>query len=245
MKKYVLLLSLLVPFAALAQEEPIVTDRPTQTPAVAIIPAGNILVEAGFVREVTTPELFTYTLPNVLLRYGVNEYFEIRFQQDYLLAERFAGNESGFNSLKIGVKIKLADGEGWKPQMSFLGNVTTTTGENPFKNQFVSSDFSFVFANTLSDKVSLGYSIGLINGEFGFDTSLYTVVLGYALMDNLTVFVEPYGFGIVDSGPMDHRFNAGLMYLLKPRLQLDVSGGIGLSDTSPDNFLGLGIALGF
>ena len=245
MKQFFLVVALLTMLSCYAQEEPIKTDRPTQTPSSSIMPSGRFLVETGVVREITTTELYTYSLPSVLLRYGINEFFEIRFQQDYIFADRVQGDESGFSSLKIGVKMRLADAEGWKPEMSFLGNVTTTTGQNTFKNQFVSSDFSFVFSNSLSQKLTLGYSIGLINGEFGFDTSLYTIVLSYSVIKQLTAYIEPYGFGIIDSGPVDHRINTGLMYLLKHNLQFDVSAGLGLSDTSPDNFFGIGIAFGF
>ncbi|MEM0939383.1 MAG: transporter [Bacteroidota bacterium] len=237
---------LLISYLSNGQDKaPIVTDRPTQTPASAIMPVGKFLIETGFIREFTNSQLDTYTLPNVLIRYGVNEYFEVRLQQDYLFADLPEGDESGFNSAKIGFKIKLANEIGWLPQMSFLGNITTTTGQDPFKNDVISSDFSLVFSNTLLRKFSLGYSIGLINGEFGFDTSLYTLVLGYPISDKLSAYVEPYGFGVFDSGANDLRFNSGLVYLAKDHLQFDASMGAGLSAIAPNYFIGLGAAVGF
>ena len=241
-----LLLFIFLAFNSVAQDsEPIVTDRPTQTPASGIMPAGRFLLETGFLREASSPQLNTFIAPNLLLRYGVNEFFEVRLQQDYTFLDFSQGNESGFNSLKIGLKIKLAEEEGWKPQMSFLGNLTTTTGQEPVKNESISSDFSLVFSNTLSERFSIGYSLGIINGESGFDSSLYTFVFSYALLDALTAFVEPYAFGLFDRSPNDHRINGGLIYLLKDNIQIDASAGLGLSDISPDSFVAMGFSIGF
>ncbi len=246
MKKLLIIILFVGSYSSFAQnQDPIITDRPTQTPATAVMPAGRLLVETGLIREVTSKELHTYTLPNLLLRYGVNEFFEIRLQQDFLFANRFENDESGFNSAKFGIKVRLAEERGWRPEMSLLGNITSTFGQRPFKNEVVSSDFSLVFANSLSDRMFLGYSMGMINGESGFETSIYTLVLGYSITDKLSGFIEPYGFGLLDNGPNDHRMNAGLLYLLKHNIQFDASTGVGISAISPDYFFGVGAAVGF
>jgi hypothetical protein len=38
-------------------------------------------------------------------------------------------------------------------------------------------------------------------------------------------------------------FHAGATYLMTPNLQMDAHGGVGLTDTAPDYFLGVGISV--
>ena len=49
-------------------------------------------------------------------------------------------------------------------------------------------------------------------------------------------------FPASDPEPEAHSFDAGLTYLLNPRLQLDLSAGVGLSGAAPDWFVGTGVA---
>jgi len=74
-------------------------------------------------------------------------------------------------------------------------------------------------------------------------TSFYTAVLGYGFGEGWTAFVEPYGF--FADGNSDHRFHTGLIYLFKNNLQFDVAAGWGLSENSPDSYLGFGASFMF
>ena len=126
--------------------------------------------------------------------------------------------------------------------MSVIGQVTLDNGDDAFKPGETIPEVRLNFSNTLSDSWSLGYNIGMAFPEDN-TTTLYTAVVGYAFAPGWTAFAEPYGF--IYENESDHRFNAGLIYLMKNYLQFDISAGVGLSDISPDSFIGFGAAVGF
>lgn len=245
MKKLLVLLSVLGAGVTIAQDsDPIVTDRPTQSAAASVMPQGKFLLEYGFLKETQTTDVFNYTYANFHLRYGVIEGVEIRLTQNYLgLKEKTSDiSETGLSPLTIGTKIHLVEENGAVPQISVIGQVTLANGDNNFKPSQAIPELRLNFANTLSDKFSLGYNLGM-NFPEDNSTSFYSAVLGYALADGFTLFAEPYGF--FSDGNADHRFNTGLIYLANNNLQFDISAGWGLSDISPDSFIGFGAAFGF
>jgi hypothetical protein len=61
------------------------------------------------------------------------------------------------------------------------------------------------------------------------------------LIDPINAFVEVYGW-LPENELPDHRFNGGFTFLVRRNLQLDVSGGIGLSEISPDWFVSGGLS---
>ena len=66
--------------------------------------------------------------------------------------------------------------------------------------------------------------------------------LGVSLIKKLSMFVESYGFLTQDETP-DHRLDGGFTYLFSKNIQADLSGGIGISDKSPDFFIGAGLSV--
>jgi len=68
------------------------------------------------------------------------------------------------------------------------------------------------------------------------------MVLGISHGEKLGSYWEIYGWKMAWQEKKDVRADAGLTYLVKPNLQLDFSGGIGISDISPDFFINLGFS---
>jgi hypothetical protein len=64
------------------------------------------------------------------------------------------------------------------------------------------------------------------------------------LSDNLAVFFEQYGFLKKHTVP-DCRLDGGLTYIIKNNMQLDCSGGIGLTEESPKYFISAGLSVRF
>lgn len=245
MKKIIILPFLIIVFQSFCQDsDPIITDRPTQSAAAAVTPKGNLLIEAGFLLERTTPNVTNITFSNFHFRYGIIEGVEIRLTQNYLGTRNDLTdlNINGLSPLTLGTKIHLLEEDGAIPQVSVIGQVTLSNGDNAYRPSKSTPEVRLNFANTLSDQFSLGYNLGV---SFPEDNTItfYTVVLGYAFADKWTAFVEPYGS--FASGNGDQRFNTGLIYLCSNNIQFDVSAGWGLSDISPDSFIGFGAAIGF
>lgn len=247
----VLLLVVTAFFASAQTEKPeIVTDRPDQTEAPVLVPKGGLQVELGtsVENDKSHDVKFTnYTYGTALIKYGVNEHFELRLISEYL-GERVRSSESkptnynGLSPLALGVKIKLNDEKGFWPQAALIGHINLKSGSSEFAPEYTAADFRFTFAHTLSDKFSLSYNIGTEwNGQTPDATFIYTVSVGYVISSKLGAFVESYGF-LPEEDKADHRFDAGLTYKISPVVQFDISGGVGLTENAPDSFISTGIS---
>lgn len=237
--------ALLLVFAGWTQEaDPIVTDRPTQSAAALVIPKGNWMVEYGSLSERQDVDVSTLIYADLLIKYGLLDGLELRLTQDFLNVKDEASDisDTGLSPLTIGTKIHLFKGKGWAPLVSVIAQVTIPTGNEAFKPGRSVPELRLNMSNSLSDRFSLGYNFGMRFPEEG-NSQIYSAVLGYSLPSGWTFFAEPYGF--FGNGVADQRFNAGLIYLITNKLQVDVTAGWGLSEVSPDSFAGFGLAFGF
>ena len=194
----------------------------------------------------------THSYPSILLRYGLSKNVEIRLGIEYLQLKekaKFEGQlqtEAGFSPLNVGTKIKLFSEKGSIPETAFLFNVSIPFKDNSsFQSDYIGSEFQLAMSNTLNQRFSLTYNIG---GSWGAGdpgvTGFYSFSLGANLIKKLGAFAEIYGYLPEKSSP-DHRFDGGFTYLILKNLQADVSGGIGISEKSPDYFIGLGVSVRF
>jgi hypothetical protein len=251
MKRIIVLLIVIaaVKIANAQTEKPdLVTDRPDQTEAPVLVPKGGLQVETGFIYEKDRAgdiSTVNYTYNTTLVKYGVNEFLELRLSNEYLgqkttLAE--IRRVRGFSPLALGVKLKLADEKGAWPQAAFIGHINLRTGSKEFNQDYTAADFRFTLAHTLSEKFSLSYNFGAEwDGETPEATFLYTLSVGYAASDRVGLFLESYSF-FPEAEKADHRLDAGVTYKISPVVQWDVSAGIGLSENAPDSFLSTGIS---
>lgn len=254
--KFTVLLAFLcfgIAYPVLSQEKPeIVTDRPDQTEAAELVPQGALQVETGFVYEKDHDHNIistNYTYNTTLIKYGVNEHFELRFITEYLGERQRIGGEinskiEGLSPLALGVKIKLADEKGFWPQAAMIGHISLRSGSKEFTPDYTVADFRFTLAHTISEKISFSYNVGAEwsganeNPEAIF---LYTAALGYALSPKIGAFVESYSF-FPERSKADHRFDGGITYKFTPVIQWDASAGVGLSKNAPDFFVSTGLS---
>lgn len=241
MKNFLASIFLAINLIAFSQEqESIGTDRPTQSAGATVVAPGDYLLEVGFVNEKFSGAITNSTYVNALFRIGVIERFEFRVTQNYVGAKIFDDRTTGLSPLTLGTKVHLLDEHEWKPQMSVLAQVTLETGNKSFSPESPIAEIRFNFQNTISDQFAIGYNLGFADTDY--NEFLYSLVFGISIEEGLTLFAEPYAFFGDDA---DHRFNAGLVYLANPKTQFDISFGAGLSDISPDSFVGFGAAFGF
>ena len=254
MLKYLFTLAISCSIATIgsAQKSEIVTDRPDQTEAPSLVPAGGLQIETGFIYEQDDNVNIhnkNITYNTTLLKYGVNQNFELRLISEYLgertdMDQETLSNVKGISPLALGVKIRLADERGFWPQAALIGHINVKTGSREFTPKYTAADFRFTFAHTLSDKFSLSYNAGAEwsgEDETPEATFLYTASLAYEITDKLGAFIETYSFFPEGQGA-DNRFDGGLTYKFSPVIQWDISGGIGLSDNAPDEFISTGIS---
>jgi hypothetical protein len=233
----------------------LITDRPDQTESSTVVPYRSLQVETGFVIEKNETDLFqqkSYTYNSTLLRYGILENFELRLGFEYLGEEMdlksidSSSSVSGMGPLYTGFKVKIAEEQGWKPEMAFLGGlVLPFSADENFKPKHSAANIRFSFAHTLSERFSLGYNAGAEwDGETAVPGYFYSLVLGVGVLENLGMFLESYGLA-PEEGKAGHLLDAGFTYLVSPNFQLDLSGGGGLNDVVIDHFLSFGLTYRF
>ena len=235
----------------------IVTDRPDQTESALTIPKGFIQAELGAsieqIETIKTPlgnlYIREHSYPAILLRYGISNSVELRLAAEFMQThfdniEYDEESVSGFSPITVGTKVHMFNEKGAFPETALLFHITIPFGGNRnFQPQYVCTDFRFSMQHELSDRFALSYNLGSEwNGDDPKATGIYTLSLGVSLIKKLSMFVESYGFLTQDETP-DHRLDGGFTYLFSKNIQADLSGGIGISDKSPDFFIGAGLSV--
>lgn len=247
---------------AQATEPELVTDRPDQTESAFTVAPRMFQLELGAgygeQRNDSTKTIFQ-SIPQALLRLGLARGFEIRLGIPGLEIEETSSatgstDTRGLVDATFGFKVVIEEERGLIPQTAFLGTLIVPSGDNELTSDRADPAFRFVFSNTLSSRLSLGYNLGMVwlteSDEPGVQDTLsyfdWTVALGISASKRVGCFVEVFGLSPIegDRGSIT-AFDTGVTYLLTPRLQLDASGSIGLSDSAPDWALGLGLSFRF
>ena len=242
-----------------AQDPELITDRPDQTESTTTVPRGWIQIEsgAGFAEE-DSQGLETQTLagPGTLVRIGLADRLELRLGWAGFIDQEtsFQGSRttaSGVGDAEIGAKLQLRGESGRVPEMAILFATSVPSGDDGFTSDRFDPSFRLAFAHTLSERVSLGYNFGAAwesTAESGdtdtLSNGVYTVAAGFALSEHWGAFVELFGdVALSASGAPAHSLDGGTTWRIKPNLQIDLAGGLGLSDAADDWFLGVGVSL--
>ena len=221
-------------------------DRPDQTECPFITPEKYIQIENGLTFETFDQSQTSFYYPSTLWKYGVNEKFELRLITEFVSEKRNINTTTGFLPITIGFKTSLVEERGIIPKISFIGHITTSKiGSKEFQAKYISPSFRFTMQHTLSESISLAYNLGAEwNGENAEYNYIYTLTTGFSLTDKIGCYTELYGF-IPAYGKADHRFDGGFTYLINNNLIADISGGFGLTENAPKNYISLGISCRF
>lgn len=229
----------------------LVTDRPDQTESATTVPNNSLQIETGYVfqsDEIVNGSLHSTAYNTTLLRFGLLENTEIRLGFEYL-GEKFIPDQGdqitqvGFSPLYAGFKIRFAEEQGWLPEMAFLPSISMPfTADEYYRIDYVSPSMRLAFSHTLSSNSGIGYNLAIEwDGKQLEPVYKYTVAYGFGLTPALGMFIEAYG-GWGENYPFDLRADTGFTLLLMSNLQFDLAGGVGITDSSPDYFVGFGFS---
>ncbi|MBN2473269.1 MAG: transporter [Pirellulales bacterium] len=239
-----------------AGEEPLVTDRPDFTESSSTVGLRRLQIESGYtyLRDasagVTTDG---HLLPELLLRYGVSDDFELRvFWAGYAFEkERDAATRSsrqGSSDVAFGFKRDLLSQDGWTPEAAAIASVSLPCGHDDFGSPQADTELRLAYGWEINDWLSVGANTG---AGFGAPEGVYrstflqSIAAGVVLTDRLGMYHEWIGLmhrGADDSRP-EHYYNGGLTFLLSPNLQLDWRAGVGLTKSAGDFFTGAGCSV--
>ncbi|TVZ52862.1 transporter [Dokdonia sp. Hel_I_53] len=256
MKKIITVVVLLTTsmFSLQAQEgdQPVglITDRPDATEAPTTVPKSSLQVETGtfftnYEDGVLEENVIGYN--TTLLRYGLSSRLELRvgwnFEETTInLNNQEIAKLNGFSPLLFGAKVAIFKEQGWMPEVGLIGHLFLPfTASSDYKPEYTSADFRFAFNHTLSEKSGLAYNIG---GQYGGDSPelayIYTIAYGYALTDQLGMYVELYG-DLPEDSRANHFWDAGLTYAVAPLVQLDATIGRSITE-GQDLLLSAGVS---
>ena len=239
----------------------LITDRPDRTESTALIPPSLVQIEAGasWAQDDDAGTLVrALAVSEVLLRIGVLPALEARLGFSGWRRRSVAGDgasgptESGIGDISVGFKTRVLAARAGLPEIAFIGTLLLPTGREGLGAERVEPEARLALAHDLSQRVSLGYNVAATwtsaaNGAGGLETNtdlLYTAVLGVALTDRVGAFVEAFGaIALGDNRPSASALDGGLTFLVHERLQLDVTGGVGLNAAAEDWLLGLGFSV--
>ncbi|WKN42833.1 transporter [Tunicatimonas pelagia] len=228
--------------------DPLITDRPgLGTDAPAVLDPGHVQIELGFLYQddpISDQQLLLY--PNALVRIGVTERFELRASAD--LFQEGIGASTFVSPIVLGTKIGITESQGIIPQSALIVNVTLPR-EGPFEvwNPIATPEMRLLMTHSLTQQLSLttNFSIAWEADPVAirYPNHAYAASLDISISDYVAAFGEFYGFW----SQLDHSqlFNLGSTVLLLPDLQLDLSGGFGISENAPDYFVSSGISVRF
>lgn len=257
MRKYLPALVTVFSLTAPTTAQELITDRPDQTESAVTVPPGSVQVEVGWTHTADTAEGAELELNEVggtLVRIGLASRLEVRLGWGGYLdgTLRLAGESFDFEGGgdgEVGVKYVLKEATETGPQIALLVGSTVPIGDDAVTSDAYDPSFRFLFDQDLSDRVALGYNIGIewaTEGEEHVTNAIYTLALGFALTERWGAFVEIFGEVPLSDGDLDldgaASLDGGFTYLLRNNLQLDLAGGIGLNDQAPDWFVGLGVS---
>ncbi|TDD99475.1 transporter [Flavobacterium cellulosilyticum] len=222
------------------------TDRPDQTECPFITPRHYFQFENGFSYEQNNKNSYTIVAPTILTRYGINNFIELRLITEYIQLKENAITISGISPILIGFKTKLFEEKGIFPTTAFIAHLGFPKVASPaYRLNYFYPEFRFTMQHTINQRQSLSYNLGAEwEGETNKPTFIYTLTSGYSLTEKIGVYFELFGY-IPQTGVPDNRSDLGMTYLFNDNHQLDISGGFGLSSTSPDYYFSVGYSFRF
>ena len=240
----------------------LITDRPDQTESAATVTRGYVQVETGWTlgqEETRGVQLRSHKFPGTLVRTGITQGVELRlgwtgYAWGQERTDDLELNRNGAADAKLSAKFRLRSEseKGPWPAVALLVGTSLPMGEEAFSSDRADPSFRFSLAHTLTDRLGLGYNVGM-EWESSLDKNgrsrtlsnyLYTMVLGVGLTDRWGSFIEVFGeVGASAPGTPAHSFDGGITYLLRPNIQLDFAAGVGLSEAAEDWFLGGGFSI--
>lgn len=216
-----------------AQDDPIFTDRPNVTDAVAVIPKGVFQIEVGYLNDKLKfdgGDITLSTMPNLSFKYGLSERVELRVLTNYAslkIEDNIGSAEAdGLTALTLSPKFALFEQSGAVPKTSLVTNFTfPDVGAQEFRNEELNYGFRALFEYNFG-KVTWTNSFGYDWLDFDNNQSVITTVLSGSFTDKLGAFVEFYMIG--SDGTADVNTDFGLSYLVSNRFQIDCIYGFNL-----------------
>jgi hypothetical protein len=240
------------------QADTIVTDRPDFVESSNVVGKGRFQLETSVLAERKRDDVSrdtTLSTPT-LLRVGLNDVLELRFETDGRTVARSTDSASGFRTVQagysdtsIGVKWHLADEHEGAPSLAVLVHGDLPSGSSGMRGDGVRPSLRLSAEWELPGEMSLGVMPGIAsdrNAQGGrFHYGIFGAVLGKDFTETTRGFVEiatPQVARAADGGTLA-TFDIGAAWLLSPSCQLDTMLSRGLNRRTADLSWTVGLSI--
>ncbi len=228
--------------------EPISTNRPSISQGASVVPKGTIQVEIGISYYKDTPndtKIKAHTYPDMLLRFGVLDRLELQLlgsiqdTVEHLPQRRRRVN--GIGPVAIGFVGKILDEKKYIPDIAIIGTLTLPLGGKEFRPKHVEPFVLLAVSKEISEKSSVSINGGYSWSE-GNPTSHLILNPGTALSDAISVYIE-VARDKEKGQKASYIVDAGILWLIKNNLQIDLAVGRQLNSLATDFFITSGISV--
>lgn len=220
-------------------------DRPDFTEAATVIPRGSLQLELGGTWERGEDGAGAHSGPEALLRWGVTDRLELRFE----LPEWVEADADGLGALRsdaaIGAKLQIGPRGAW--DIAAIGAVSIPTGDNELTSDEPDPLVALVAGRDVGR--SWSFAMQLVAAWPTLDDAreletVVTAVAGTGLGERVGTFVE-VAATIPAHGGSAVVLHNGYTYQAGRTWQVDVHLGAGITDSAPDFFVGAGLVARF
>ena len=218
---------------------PISTDRPAVTDSSAVVPKGVFQAENGML-DTDDQGRSTFDFPETLVRVGIATGTELRFTApDYY-------QNAGFGDVAAGIKQQLYNAQGGF-QLAVVVTLSFPTGAARITSHGYDPSLQLPWSHPLSSNWTVAGMLSVYaptqNGSHVVIGET-TFLIDRQLTKAWDAFTE-YAGDFPQSGGPRHLLHFGTAYKIRPRQQLDMHVGVGLSAAAVDRFVGIGYSFCF
>ena len=238
------------------RDEPLVTDRPDFTEASVTVGVGVVQVETGYTYFYDSGPggtLREHSFPEALFRIGFyDDWLEFRIAQNIGWSDNGVTTVSGASDTYLGFKLALTPQAGILPEMALVPQMTVPTGAPAFTDNQVLPGINWLYGWEVNEFLAWGGSTQYNRRVDGTTGDGYTewaqsFTINYTLTEKLGAYTEWFAFfpNSADTEVAQHYLDGGLTYKQTDNIQWDIRGGVGLSDSAADYFVGIGLSMRF
>jgi hypothetical protein len=236
-------------------EDAIETDRDSFTPATTSAPWKHFILESSYSFLENRGVKDTHSFPELLLRYGLTERFELRLGGNYEVGGAGADTSNAgveelppertlerASNINYGLKFRVTDQDTWVPASAvILTGATPTSGMTTGTQFFATYVFGWELPYRCKLDAAMRYGSTSESGE-RFSEWAPSVVLKVPIGERVNVHAEYFGiFSTGKAEEFSHQYlSPGIHYLITPNLEIGVRVGWGLTEQTPRFFSNVG-----
>lgn len=248
-KNFLFSLSILVQ-QLLAQESPIITDRPSFTTGTYTVKPRNLVVEFGYQHAFNNNGIdsSTQTAPQLATRIGLTDKAELDILWGGWVTQQTENQPSvaSTSDLALAGKYRLIKNGNYN--LTLLAILSFPTGSRPSTSEHIDPTMGLLWDHVLSSNVS-AFGTLQANSFILEEKRVYdfqpAIGLSFSHTKKITTFIEYYSTIPLRSEKSNQKtFDGGMTYLINNNLQWDINFGIGLNTLS-DDYLGTGFGFRF